>query len=282
MAFDNGRLIGAPSIRFKASGEERQSLPTARFAVTTQKLIREVLLDERVPMPTELTGSSWLEDVLASLAQARVAVFGDFCLDAYWDLDTEMSELSVETGLQVRRVRAQRYRLGGAGNVAANLVDLGVKSVRTIGVVGADLFGGELLRLLQARGVDTQDGMVVDPAWQTMVYAKPYAGVKEESRIDFGAFNAPADDTANTLMAVLEQAASVCKAVILNQQIASGVSSSELIERINATIAKFPNTLFVVDSRHRPRSYLGAVLKLNVREAALVSWRLFRGNLYGN
>ena len=146
-------------------------------------------------MPTELTGSSWLEDALASLAQARVAVFGDFCLDAYWDLDTEASEFSVETGLQVRRVRTQRYSLGGAGNVAANLVDLGVKSVRTIGVVGTDLFGGELLRLLQARGVDTQDGMVVDPAWQTMVYAKPYAGVKEESRIDFGAFNTTADDT---------------------------------------------------------------------------------------
>jgi rfaE bifunctional protein kinase chain/domain len=220
-------------------------------------------------MPTELTGSSWLEDALASLAQARVAVFGDFCLDAYWDLDTEASEFSVETGLQVRRVRTQRYSLGGAGNVAANLVDLGVKSVRTIGVVGTDLFGGELLRLLQARGVDTQDGMVVDPAWQTMVYAKPYAGVKEDSRIDFGAFNSLAGNTANALIVALEQAASVCEAVILNQQIASGVSSSELIERINATIARFPNTHFVVDARHRPGSYLGAVLKLNVREAAL-------------
>jgi len=219
-------------------------------------------------MPTELRGSSWLDNSLASLAQAQIAVFGDFCLDAYWDVDTEGSELSVETGLQVQRVRTQRYSLGGAGNVAANLVDLGVKSVRTIGVVGADLFGSEMLRLLQARGVDTQDGMVVDPAWQTMVYAKPYAGNREESRIDFGAFNSLADDSANALIVAIENAASVCDAVILNQQVASGVSSPELIKRINATIAKFPNTLFVVDARHRPHSYFGAVLKLNVREAA--------------
>ena len=150
-------------------------------------------------MPTELTGSSWLEDALASLKQVQVAVFGDFCLDAYWDLDIEESELSVETGLPVRRVRTQRYSLGGAGNVVANLADLGVKKVHAIGVVGADVFGGELLRLLEARGVDTENGMIVDPAWQTMVYAKPYAGAQEENRIDFGAFNSLSDKTADSL-----------------------------------------------------------------------------------
>ena len=219
-------------------------------------------------MPTALTGSSWLEDALAKLKHVQIAVFGDFCLDAYWHLDKEESELSVETGLQVRRVRTQRYSLGGAGNVVANLADLGVKSVQAIGVVGADLFGGELLRLLEAKGVDTGNGMVLDSAWQTMVYAKPYAGDQEESRIDFGAFNSLSDKTADSLIEALEQAACCCEAVILNQQIASGVSSSDLIERINATIAKFPGTLFVVDARHRPHNYRGAVLKLNVREAA--------------
>src|ERR1039458_2895153 len=100
-------------------------------------------------MPTALTGSSWLEDALASLKQVQVAVFGDFCLDAYWDLDTGESELSVETGLQVRRVRTQRYSLGGAGNVVANLADLGVRSIGAIGVVGTDLFGAETLRILE-------------------------------------------------------------------------------------------------------------------------------------
>src|ERR1035437_8637129 len=189
-----------------------------------------------------LKAPSWLELALAPLSQVNAAVMGDFCLDAYWLFDTETTELSVETGLQVRRVRTQRYSLGGAGNVVANLADLSVKKVQAIGVVGADVCGGDRLRLLEAKGVDTGNGMVRDPAWQTMVYAKPYAGDKEESRIDFGAFNSLSDKTANALIEALEQAACNCDAVILNQQIASGVSSSDLIERINATIAKFPST----------------------------------------
>ena len=51
------------------------------------------------------------------MENAKIAVFGDFCLDAYWDIDEESSELSLETGLPVRRVKTQRYSLGGAGCV---------------------------------------------------------------------------------------------------------------------------------------------------------------------
>jgi rfaE bifunctional protein kinase chain/domain len=219
-------------------------------------------------MPTDLTTPSWLETALAPIAEVNAAVMGDFCLDAYWLLDTETTELSVETGLPVRRVRAQRYSLGGAGNVVANLCDLGVKSVRAIGVIGADLFGAEMLRLLEERGVKTESGMVADPEWQTMVYAKPCAGATEESRIDFGAFNALSAKTIDALIAGLEAAAAVSDVVILNQQVPAGISPPEVIERINGCIAKFPRTRFIVDARHRPNLYRGAILKLNAREAA--------------
>ena len=101
-------------------------------------------------MPAVLKKLSWLELALAPLSQVNAAVMGDFCLDAYWLFDTETTELSVETGLPVRRVRTQRYSLGGAGNVVANLADLGVCSIRAIGVAGTDLFGAEMLRLLEA------------------------------------------------------------------------------------------------------------------------------------
>jgi len=159
---------------------------------------------------TALTGSSWLEDALASLKHVQIAVFGDFCLDAYWDLDKEESELSVETGLQVRRVRTQRYSLGGAGNVVANLADLGVKKVKAIGVVGADAFGGELLRLLEAKGVDTGNGR------QSIQIGRPWSmpnltqGSRRKS-IDFGAFNSLSGKTADSLIEALEQAYAVAK-----------------------------------------------------------------------
>jgi rfaE bifunctional protein kinase chain/domain len=219
-------------------------------------------------MAIALTGPSWLELAVAPLAQVNAAVFGDFCLDAYWIFDTEKEELSVETGLPVRRVHTQRYSLGGAGNVAANLVDLGTGSVRAIGVVGADLFGAQLVQLLDERSVRTRNSMLVDRSWQTMVYAKPCAGSAEQNRIDFGACNALGDEAVDALMRALEEAASVCDVVILNQQVPAGVSDQRVIEGVNAHIANFPGTHFVVDSRHSPGLYRGAILKLNAQEAA--------------
>ena len=55
----------------------------------------------------------WLPAALDRIPNARVAVLGDFCLDAYWETDNNRSELSVETGLPTRAVKTQRYRLAG-------------------------------------------------------------------------------------------------------------------------------------------------------------------------
>ncbi|MES2221740.1 MAG: PfkB family carbohydrate kinase [Acidobacteriota bacterium] len=211
---------------------------------------------------------SWLESTLAPLSHLRAAVLGDFCLDAYWQLAVGEPELSVETGLPVRRVRSQKYSLGGAGNVVANLASLGVGHVLAIGVVGADLFGAELLRLLRAHGSTVSDYMIEDPEWQTMVYAKPWNLDQEENRFDFGVFNVMSQATQEALIAALEMAARENDVVILNQQIPCGVNSLEMIERTNQAIARHPQTLFIVDARHRPDLYRGAVLKLNVAEAA--------------
>ena len=210
----------------------------------------------------------WIELAIAPLSKLRAAVFGDFCLDVYWSLDTESIELSIETGLPVRRVRTQKYSLGGAGNVVANLADLGLRKVQAIGVVGTDLFGGELLRLLGERGVDTGSGMILDKHWQTMVYAKPYHGDKEDSRIDCGAFNELREETIDALIQALDRAAGENDVIILNQQIPRGVSNCGVIERINGVIANHKSTHFIVDARHSPDLYRGAVLKLNMQEAA--------------
>lgn len=219
-------------------------------------------------MGIALKEQSWLEQAFQKLPKLRAAVLGDFCLDAYWELDTGEAEISLETDLPVRRVRSQRYSLGGAGNVVANLIDLGVGRVQAIGVVGTDMFGGELLRILRERGAEVRDCMVIDKDWQTMVYAKPCSGEEEESRIDFGAFNVLSEKMIDALLVALEKAAPENDVVVLNQQIPRGVSSLSVIDRINRVIASHPKTRFIVDARHRPDLYEGAVLKLNAQEAA--------------
>jgi rfaE bifunctional protein kinase chain/domain len=213
---------------------------------------------------------SWIEVVLSRLPAVCATVFGDFCLDAYWWIDEAEGERSLETGLPVRRIIRQQYGLGGAGNVVANLIDLGVGHVRAIGVVGGDLFGGELLRLLRKQGVDTTGMFLLEDGWQTMVYAKPCRADEEEHRFDFGSFNVMPNETVETLLAELDRAAASSDIVVLNQQRATGISSPEIINRINSVIRNHPKTRFIVDARHHAELYQDSILKLNAGEARRV------------
>jgi rfaE bifunctional protein kinase chain/domain len=217
---------------------------------------------------TEQVSAGWLEECLAALGRARVAVFGDFCVDAYWTIDAGPEEQSVETGRPVRRVREQQYTLGGAGNIVANLLALGVGQVRAVGLVGRDIFGAELLRLFDSPRVIREGLLDCQDDWQTQVYCKPHVGDVEQDRIDFGGFNEIRPETIEALAGELEAAAADSDAVILNQQVPAGISSPAMIRRINEVVAAHPKTIFIADSRHRAELYSGVILKLNTHEAA--------------
>jgi sugar/nucleoside kinase (ribokinase family)/phosphoglycolate phosphatase-like HAD superfamily hydrolase len=151
--------------------------------------------------------------------------------------------------------------------VLANLTAMEVGSVRAVGVVGTDIFGEKLRAFLNARGAETS-GFITDAEWETMVYAKPCFGQREDSRIDFGAFNTVRLELLDQLARNLDAAAGKSQAVILNQQVPAGLSSPEMIERINEIIATHPEVTFIADARHYPEKYVGAALKLNLSEAA--------------
>ena len=45
-----------------------------------------------------------LQKILKDISTVKIAVVGDFCLDAYWFIDEAMSEISVETNQATRPV----------------------------------------------------------------------------------------------------------------------------------------------------------------------------------
>jgi len=210
-----------------------------------------------------------LERLLNDIANTRIAIIGDFCLDAYWFTDPAGEELSVETGLPTRAVREQRYTLGGAGNVAVNLRAMGVKQVAAFGVIGDDPYGPHLLRLLKGHAVNV-DGVVQQRAgWSTHVYTKPYLGNAEQNRIDFGNFNALNDDTAQALVQALRAQIAAVDAVIINEQVAAGIHYAARFQALlQQLIADCPAMTFILDSRHYSERYAGAIRKLNDHEAA--------------
>ena len=72
----------------------------------------------------------------------RIVVVGDAMLDVYLSGDVE--RISPEAPVPVVRVRERRHALGGAANVAQNVVAIGA-SCELVAAVGADR-GGEILR----------------------------------------------------------------------------------------------------------------------------------------
>jgi rfaE bifunctional protein kinase chain/domain len=211
-----------------------------------------------------------LKQLLADIKKAKIAVFGDFCLDAYWLIDENANELSVETSQPIRQVAKQKYSLGGAGNVVANLIALGVGEVYAIGMLGNDLFGDLMRQKLEDLKVDVSSMLTCQNDWQTMVYCKPYIGEFEEERIDFGSFNTIENASIEDLTKELNHIAGIVDMVILNQQVLPGVSSEKMIECINTVIADNSKCSFIVDSRHHPELYRGAMLKINAHEAAQI------------
>ena len=95
----------------------------------------------------------------------------NLCLDAYWILDPDGSEVSVETGLKAQAVREQKYTLGGGANIIANLAALNPAEIKAIGAVGDDMFGYEMFRQFKDININI-DGIVKnDKQFNTIVYA---------------------------------------------------------------------------------------------------------------
>jgi len=213
-----------------------------------------------------------LNDLLGKLSAIHVGVVGDFCLDAYWDVDVSRSEQSVETGLETRPVRLQRYSLGAAGNVANNLRSMGVGRVSAYGATGRDPFGHKMRGLMDEAGIRVEGLFVQDDEWDTHAYIKPLAGGVESERMDFGTFNKLNDELVLALGDRLIGDLPDLDIVIVNQQVRNGIHGSELFQkRLQSLIAGNPNTVFLLDSRDMSRRYAGTIRKLNAYEAMVLT-----------
>lgn len=83
-------------------------------------------------------------------SQAKVLVIGDVMLDRYWTGSTQ--RISPEAPVPVVKVNNSEDRLGGAGNVAANIARLGAQ-VELLGVIGDDDAGTTLEQLANEQGI---------------------------------------------------------------------------------------------------------------------------------
>ena len=90
------------------------------------------------------------DKLFSQFSSIRVGVIGDIMLDTYWWGHVE--RISPEAPVPVVSLDKKEYRIGGAGNVALNLVSLGA-SVTAFSVIGDDDNGVVLKDLLEKNNI---------------------------------------------------------------------------------------------------------------------------------
>ncbi len=93
-----------------------------------------------------------MKSTLPRFDKAQILIVGDLMLDRYWHGMT--SRISPEAPVPVVKVEQIEDRIGGAGNVALNVVSLGAGAA-LVAVVGNDEAGGVLQERLRAAGILT-------------------------------------------------------------------------------------------------------------------------------
>jgi D-beta-D-heptose 7-phosphate kinase/D-beta-D-heptose 1-phosphate adenosyltransferase len=121
-----------------------------------------------------------LREILDGIRMNRVMVIGDLMLDKYvWG---SVSRISPEAPVPVVDVSEETTRLGGAANVANNIVSLGA-SCTIFGVTGDDGDGADLRREIESRGIDSS-GIAALAARPTTIKTRVIAHNQQVVRTD--------------------------------------------------------------------------------------------------
>ncbi len=121
--------------------------------------------------------------------------------------------------------------LGGAGNVAFNLVSLG-RQVTVIGVCGQDATGQALRALLAKKGII--DRLVLDPERPTITKTRIMAHKQQMLRLDEESNRPISADVAQKIASAFSKALDKCRAVILSDY-GKGIFAGEaLIQKLIA------------------------------------------------
>ena len=171
---------------------------------------------------------------IRSLQGMRVLVVGDVMLDAY--LTGEANRISPEAPVPVVRILEERYYLGGAGNVAANISALG--GIATLmGLTGRDSAADTFNGLLENLGIRPQLLQVEDRP--TTVKTRVLASRQQMLRMDYEHAGPLSQADRARFMDVLRCEAGQHDIVILSDY-AKGLVDAEFAEALRKELDALP------------------------------------------
>ncbi len=204
-----------------------------------------------------------LAQVLEALPSARILVIGDLILDRY--IDGRANRVSPEAPVLVFELESERYLLGGAGNVAANLRSLGAEAA-VLGVCGDDESGRRLRKLLAEGGIDTGP-LVTDKTRPTTRKTRYVSKTAQVLRVDNESRAPVGGEAEQAMLALLAQRPFPFRGVLLSDY-GKGVLTPKVIQAA-ITAARSAGGVVVVDPKGRDYTiYRGVDLLTPNREEA--------------
>ena len=204
-----------------------------------------------------------LEQALAELGKPRILIVGDLMLDRY--VRGDVSRISPEAPIPVLAVRGSEERLGGAGNVAANLraMDAGVV---VCGLIGRDGWGDAIRTMLEECGADTS-ALVVDESRRTIEKTRMVSGVQQMLRVDYEEESAVSAKAEAALLLAVEKLVPEVDAIVLSDY-GKGVLTDTLLKS-TIDLARAEKKPVLVDPKGTDYSrYSGATLMTPNRKEA--------------
>lgn len=218
-----------------------------------------------------------LLQLLKRIRGLPILVVGDVILDRY--LWGKVDRISPEAPVPIVELTSLEDRLGGAGNVARNLVRLGCK-VTLCGFVGDDNDGKTVVELLANDGI-AAEGIIIDQSRPTVLKTRVIAHSQQVVRIDREKRESPGMALQEGFAALVEAQLADHRVVIVSDY-GKGTVGTPLCKRFSSAIADGRLSLelrpLVVDPH--PSSYplyeRMTVAKPNRREAELALGRTIR------
>ncbi len=203
-----------------------------------------------------------LEAILAEGVGAHVLVVGDLMLDEY--INGSVGRISPEAPVPVVHVDSETFAVGGAANVAANIVALGARCT-LVGCVGSDTSGERVKSALEQLGVGLE-GIVEVAGRPTTVKTRVMARQQQVVRFDREDVSDVPDEVAEELCERIDAATPGAACIVL-EDYNKGVLVPSVV-RTGLGRAKHEGVPSVVDpKRLRFFEFAGATLfKPNAKE----------------
>ncbi|HZW58088.1 MAG TPA: PfkB family carbohydrate kinase [Nitrososphaerales archaeon] len=207
-----------------------------------------------------------LQELILQFAGKRVLVVGDMIVDRYVSITAR--KLSREAPVPVGDLQGEKLSLGGAGNLASNIIALGGKA-DVLGFVGNDAQGEWIKKTLSDQGVDsTHIGTYDRP---TTLKSRYIVNGSQVLRVDREVRSDTSTELSDGLLKSAERLISGCDIVAVADY-DKGAITSYFIDSL-VTFAKTAGKRIIAQPKVRHYMDLRSVdyIKSNEREASIAT-----------